>query len=265
MNAHSHEVIRRGFFGKEIDHGPREFGAHAVNAESHEFIGAEMAITELAHVPDELTRDVMNREREQLLLSQVGIAERFHSQHIFGAGGEAELALAFAVVEAAVKTHDPRIAAQLEVGGSVLGAGEVRVEAVKVTDFVRVTPRLVMAPAGALYLEIDRGGLASAREFCRPLPLDWAVGGAAGNARGQNPGHQNRGCEPHREFTHGVHLSTCEDVRAGHLFHADCGGLTKPQERNWVARLAAWPKIGEWRARVRQNRENYLRDLSAEG
>jgi hypothetical protein len=97
----------------------------------------------------------MDGEGEELLLREVCVAERFHALHVFGAGGKTEFAAALAVVEAAVKTDDSGVAAQLEVNGGVFRGGQARVEAGEVTDLVRVAPVLVMAPAGALDLEID--------------------------------------------------------------------------------------------------------------
>src|SRR5271163_546772 len=120
MNAHGDEVIGRRFFRKKVDHGAREFWAHSVDAEGHEFVGAEVAIAEVVHVLDELARDVMNREGEKLLLVQAGVAERFHPLDVIRAGGKTELAAAFAVAEAAVKTHDSGIAAQLEMDWRIL-------------------------------------------------------------------------------------------------------------------------------------------------
>src|SRR5580700_8112895 len=101
----------------------------------------------------------MNGKREELLFGEVRVAERLHSLDVIRAGGEAELAAAFAVVEAAVKIHSSGIAAQLEVDGGVFPKGEARIEAVEVADFVGVAPRLVMAPGGALQFEIHARGL----------------------------------------------------------------------------------------------------------
>jgi len=77
-----------------------------------------------------------------------------------------------------------------------------------------------MAPVGGAFdLKIKTCAAGTAVDSGRPVTVNGVIGGAARNARRENSGHQDCRCQPHREFTHGDHLSTCEDVREKDLFH----------------------------------------------
>src|SRR5256885_14192785 len=154
MNAHGYEFVRRWPARQLRADGANEIGASAVNAERQELVGGDIVVAEIVQIFDELGGDILGGERQKLIDGQARVAQAFHALHKFGAGSEAEAAVALTGAEGTLECQGAGFPAQFEMGGTV-GCRDVAVEAIELARFVAVSPSVIVPPIGGAHFQIE--------------------------------------------------------------------------------------------------------------